>query len=219
MRIISGEFRRRKLHSNPGQTTRPITDRAKESLFANIEWRLPGAKVADVFAGTGSLGLESLSRGATAATFLEADRVALDLLRQNVDSLGAEDRAMIWPSDILRCSWKPKNAEDFTPWTIIFFDPPYRMVGDMRPGRPIWKTLERMARSGVAANDALLIFRTPKRDTFEMPAAWVRQEPLFITSMAMHLFTLDADSVAEPRSDDDSSAVSDTDANNDSNAD
>ena len=193
MRIISGEFRRRKLQPNPGQTTRPITDRAKESLFANIEWRLPGAKVADVFAGTGSLGLESVSRGAAAATFLEADRTALDLLRQNVENVGAAERSLVWPADILRCSWKPKNAEPFTPWTLIFFDPPYRMVRDMKPGKPIWTSLERMARTGVAADDALLIFRTPKRDTFEMPAEWQRREPLMITSMAMHLFTLRPD--------------------------
>ena len=190
MRIISGEFRRRRLHANPGQTTRPITDRAKESLFSNIEWRMAGARVADVFCGTGSLGLESLSRGATSATFLEQDRPALELLRQNIEHVGAEDRAMVWPADILRCSWKPKNAEAFTPWTVIFFDPPYRMVNDMKPGKPIWTSLERMARTGVAAEDALLIYRTDKRAEFDMPAAWVRQEPLIITSMAMNLFTL-----------------------------
>ena len=190
MRIISGEYRRRRLHANPGQTTRPITDRAKESLFSNIEWRLPGARVADVFAGTGSLGLEAVSRGAAAATFLERDRMALGLLRQNIEHVGVDNRTMVWPADILRCSWKPKNAEAFTPWTVIFFDPPYAMVEDMKPGRPIWTTLERMARTGVAADDALLIFRTPRQARFAMPAAWQPQEPLIITSMAMNLFLL-----------------------------
>ena len=190
MRIISGEYRRRRLHANPGQTTRPITDRAKESLFANIEWRMPGARVADVFSGTGSLGLEALSRGATAATFLEQDRDALRLLRENVAHVGADERAMVWPADILRCSWKPKNAKAFTPWTLIFFDPPYKMAEEMRPGRPLWTTLERMARTGVAAEDALLIFRTSKHTSVDLPAAWHREEPMRIASMMMHLFTL-----------------------------
>ncbi|MGD9854019.1 MAG: RsmD family RNA methyltransferase, partial [Planctomycetaceae bacterium] len=64
MRIIAGKYRRRKLLTKPGLTTRPITDRAKEPLFERLESHLEGARVADVFAGTGTLGLESLSRGA-----------------------------------------------------------------------------------------------------------------------------------------------------------
>ena len=188
MRIISGEFRRRKLHANAGQTTRPITDRAKECLFSNIEWRLPGARVADVFCGTGSLGLEAVSRGAVTATFLEQDRDALELLRKNIAECGAEDRSLVWPSDIPRCSWKPRNAEAFTPWTVIFLDPPYRMAEDLKPGKHLWKSLQRMARTGVAADDALLIFRTSKHAKFQFPSEWVAQEPLSVTSMTMHLY-------------------------------
>lgn len=189
MRIISGQYRRRKLKPNPGQTTRPITDRAKETLFCRIEQRLPGAKVADVFSGTGSLGLESLSRGAAAATFLERDRKAVELLRENISHVGVEDQTLVWPADILRCSFRPKKAEFAVPWSVVFFDPPYKMVKDLQAGSTFWKMVERLARSESVADNALLVFRTPKRAEFEFPDVWVREEPLIITSMAMHLFT------------------------------
>lgn len=189
MRIIAGQYRRRKLKANPGSTTRPITDRAKETLFELIAQRLVGAKVADVFSGTGSLGLEALSRGAVAATFLERDRKALELLRENVAHVGVEEQSLIWPADILRCSFRPKNADFATPWNVVFFDPPYCMVQDLKPGATLWKAIERMAWSESVADEALLIFRTPKRANFDFPDVWVREEPLVITSMAMHLFT------------------------------
>lgn len=189
MRIIAGQYRRRKLKPNPGNTTRPITDRAKESLFTYIEGRLPGARVADIFAGTGSLGLESLSRGAVAATFFEKDRQAVSLLRENVAHVGVEDQSLVWPTDILRCSFRPKNAEFAVPWNVIFFDPPYRMVEDLQPGSWMWRCVERLARAETVADHALLVFRTPKRAKFDFPDLWERGEPLQITSMTMHLFT------------------------------
>ncbi|HEX2971347.1 MAG TPA: RsmD family RNA methyltransferase, partial [Tepidisphaeraceae bacterium] len=91
MRIIAGEFRGRKLLSPEGDTTRPITDRVKQSLFDILTPLLPEAVVYDCFSGTGSMGLEALSRGAAQATFFEADRSALARLRQNIDALKVAD--------------------------------------------------------------------------------------------------------------------------------
>ena len=99
MRIIAGEFRRRKLLASPGLTTRPITDRVKETLFERIGEDLVDRKVADIFAGTGSLGLEALSRGAKSVVFIESDRRGHELLRQNVATLGVEDRTLCWRTD------------------------------------------------------------------------------------------------------------------------
>ena len=76
MRIVAGELRRRKLLTNPGKTTRPITDRAKVMLFDHIRDFIPGKRVLDVFSGTGSLGFESLSRGAKSVVFCEQDHRA-----------------------------------------------------------------------------------------------------------------------------------------------
>src|SRR5215213_11146140 len=88
MRIIAGEFRGRRLLPPEGaDVTRPITDRVKQSLFDILAPDIEGARVLDLFAGTGSMGLESLSRGAAHATFFEADRSAAKRLRRNIDTL------------------------------------------------------------------------------------------------------------------------------------
>src|SRR5438128_7395816 len=103
MRIIAGEFRSRKLLAPAIDATRPITDRVKQSLFDILSPLIEGARVYDCFAGTGSMGLECLSRGAEQVTFFEADRSAVKLLKQNIDTLGVTDRAAVIPSDLF--SW------------------------------------------------------------------------------------------------------------------
>jgi len=101
MRIIAGEFRGRKLLPPEGAVTRPITDRVKQSLFDILAPRLEGALVSDLFAGTGSLGLESLSRGARQAVFFETHRGAVARLRRNIEQLGLpRDRAVVRPTDV-----------------------------------------------------------------------------------------------------------------------
>src|SRR3954467_11453405 len=103
MRIIAGEFRGRPLLPPQGQqTTRPITDRAKQSLFDILAPQIDGALVYDCFAGTGSMGLECLSRGAKQVTFFEADRAALARLHQNIAALKVADRARVVPGDLFR---------------------------------------------------------------------------------------------------------------------
>src|SRR3954463_10464834 len=85
MRIIAGEFRGRKLLAPEGDITRPITDRVKQSLFDILTPEIEGAKVYDLFAGTGSMGLECLSRGAKHSTFFESDRSAVTRLKKNIE--------------------------------------------------------------------------------------------------------------------------------------
>ena len=121
MRIIAGEWRGRPLLAPPGQATRPTSDRAREALFSMLQSRLgsfEGLHVADLFAGTGALGLEALSRGAARCSFIENDRAALDVLRRNVASLSAEERADIRPQDAARIAGGPFH--------LVFLDPPYR---------------------------------------------------------------------------------------------
>ena len=119
MRIIAGTHRGRKLLPPAGEATRPVTDRVKQSLFDALaaEGRLDGAAVLDVFAGTGSFGLECLSRGATSATFYERDPSALDRLRRNVATLGVAAAATIQAGDIY--------AARFPAADLVFLDPPY----------------------------------------------------------------------------------------------
>ncbi len=189
MRIISGKYRRRNLATTPGITTRPITSRVKECLFENIEKRIIGKRVADIFAGTGTIGLEALSRGASCVTFIEKDRKALELLHENIAMLACEEQSLVWPADILRCSFKPKGdrADIFSPLDTLFFDPPYKMVKDIQPGKKLWLSLKRMARDEVSAPDASLIFRAPEHVDFELPEEWKIEWTLEMSHMVIHV--------------------------------
>lgn len=121
MRIISGAWRGRALLAPPGECTRPTADRTREALFSMLTSRLGSfeeLRVADIFAGTGALGLEALSRGAAHCTFVERDHGALKVLKENIAKLGAADR----------CDVRAQAAEGFTggPFDVVFLDPPYR---------------------------------------------------------------------------------------------
>ena len=118
MRIIAGKWRGRPLIAPAGDATRPTADRTREALFSMLTSRLgsfEGLRVADICAGTGSLGLEALSRGAAHCTFVERDRPAIEALRANVVKLGADAEV------------RPIAAESFSggPFDLVLIDPPY----------------------------------------------------------------------------------------------
>lgn len=126
LRIIGGVWRGRMIEAPPDAAIRPTTDRARESLFnrlmhgaAGSGVALQGARVADVFAGTGAMGLEALSRGAAHVTFIERDIGALALVRRNVAILGAEDRASVMAADATNLP-RAALAHD-----LALLDPPY----------------------------------------------------------------------------------------------
>ncbi len=122
MRIISGEWRSRPLVAPKGDTTRPTADRTRETLFSMLTSRLGSfedLRVLDLFAGSGALGLEALSRGAAHCTFVEQDHLALDALEKNIAKLGAKDRCDVRKSSVLSMGSALKPAD------IILMDPPY----------------------------------------------------------------------------------------------
>ncbi len=188
MRIISGRFGRRKLLTNPGIVTRPITDRVKESLFQFLEDELDEARVADVFAGTGTIGLEALSRGASSVVFIEQDRKATELLRQNVHKLGVEEEVLCWQTDVLKTSFRPKNCDHRLPYDLVFFDPPYPMVPKIKPGKKLYKSLERLGRDGITRTGTLLLIRTPKEAEFACPPVWQLEDSCDYSTMKIHWF-------------------------------
>jgi 16S rRNA (guanine966-N2)-methyltransferase len=147
MRIVAGAWRGRTLVAPPNQATRPTADRVRQALFdmlLHAEWGgrelIEGATVLDVFAGTGALGLEALSRGAACACFIEAAPAALRALRTNIAACKANDRTEVLAMDVLAI------ARAGRPATITFLDPPYglslvpraldrlRDVGRIEPG-------------------------------------------------------------------------------------
>jgi len=121
MRIIAGQWKGTRLNSPAGMNTRPTTDRVKESVFSILGDRVVGAKVLDLCAGTGNLGLEALSRGAESAVFVEKSGKALALIRENCEKVRAGN-ARIVRGDALRFI-RNGDGESFS---LIFFDPPYR---------------------------------------------------------------------------------------------
>src|SRR5690348_11838415 len=121
MRIIAGEWRGRTIEAPPGQGTRPTADRVRETLFSMLASRLgsfEGLRVADLFAGSGALGLEALSRGAANATFVERDAQALASIKRNSQKLGAMDRVQTIGGSALAL---PRSE----PFDLVFADPPY----------------------------------------------------------------------------------------------
>lgn len=122
MRIIAGEWRGRKLVAPKGDATRPTADRTRETLFSMLTSRLgsfEGLRVADLFAGSGALGLEALSRGAAHCLFVEQERPALDAIKANIQTVGARERTTVQPGSVL--SLGPAKE----PLDVILLDPPY----------------------------------------------------------------------------------------------
>lgn len=164
MRIIAGQFRSRViLPPEDDRTTRPITDRVKQSLFDILAPLLEDAIVYDCFAGTGSMGLESLSRGAKRAVFFEADRSALGRLKKNIASLGVESRSTVIPGDLFKYFQATPAPPE--PARIVFLDPPYRFLNE-QPDRLV-KLAERL--HGHLAPDGLVSFRHDAADTLALP--------------------------------------------------
>jgi 16S rRNA (guanine(966)-N(2))-methyltransferase RsmD len=124
MRIIGGTFRGHRLRAPKG-ATRPTTDRTREAVFNLVQHRiaLPDARVLDLFAGSGALGLEALSRGAAAATFVEQSGRALGAIRQNAEVLGVAERCAILRADALRFLEEDLRG----PYDLILADPPYAL--------------------------------------------------------------------------------------------
>jgi len=122
MRIITGAFKGRRLEAPRWDGLRPTSDKLRETLFNIIAARVPDARVLDAFAGTGALGLESLSRGARAVVFVESDRRAVALIAANVDRCGASDRCAIIRDTAERVLQKTIAGE---PFDLVMLDPPY----------------------------------------------------------------------------------------------
>ncbi|WP_171240335.1 16S rRNA (guanine(966)-N(2))-methyltransferase RsmD [Ruegeria sp. HKCCA5491] len=150
MRIIAGEFRGRALTSvgkgDAGAHLRPTTDRVRESLFNVLTHQIDfdGLRVLDLFAGTGALGLEALSRGAAHVTFVDDGRVAQGLIRKNIDLTRSTDRTQLIRRDATRLGDNPD-----APYDLIFLDPPYgKSMGEKAIG----------ALRGWIAGDALIVW-------------------------------------------------------------
>lgn len=154
MRIVSGEFRGKALIAPEGQATRPTSDRARQAIFNILEhapWS-PGMRdlrVMDLFAGSGALGFEALSRGAAFCLFVETDEAARGAIRDNVEAMSLFGKTRVHRRDATDLGIKP--GADGPPFDLAFLDPPYaKGLGE--------KALERLAAGGWLANGATVVF-------------------------------------------------------------
>lgn len=166
MRIIAGEFRGRKLLAPESDTTRPITDRAKQSLFDVLTPLIPDAIAYDCFAGTGSMGLECLSRGAAKAVFFERDRSALQRLGKNIETLGVKGRSIVSSGDIFRSFANANLAAQWGLADLVFLDPPYRFLNE-QPDQ--LRSLAAQMVTNYLKPDGIIIFRHDAADVLELP--------------------------------------------------
>jgi len=119
MRVVSGIARGRKLKEPADSGIRPTTDKVKESIFNIVQFDIEGRAVLDLFAGTGQLGIEALSRGAGSAVFVDSSTEAVKLIRENIKVCGFSDNASVFARDALR------HLENEEKYDLIFIDPPY----------------------------------------------------------------------------------------------
>ncbi len=167
MRIIAGSKARMTLLPPADRTTRPITDRVKESLFSIVTPKIIDACVADLFCGTGSLGLEALSRQATFALMVEKDREALRRLRKNIARLGFTDRTRVVAADVFQKGIPSPSLHSGEPdrnqtpvWNLIFVDPPYKFSRDANLDSRLGALLSKI--SVQAADRATVVVRHEK---------------------------------------------------------
>ena len=157
MRIITGTARGLPLAVPRGDATRPTSDRVREAIFSSLGARVPDADVLDLFAGTGALGLEAVSRGARSAVFIERAKPALDCLAKNLAKIAPT--AQVVRGEVLRELTRLSG-----PFQLIFADPPY--------GTEIQPILAAIQHRSLLTPDGLLVWESAKRNALVLPAEW-----------------------------------------------
>jgi 16S rRNA (guanine966-N2)-methyltransferase len=172
MRVVAGEYGGRRLHAPRGRATRPTSDRVREALFA-ILGDVRGARVLDLFAGSGALGIEALSRGADSAVFVETDHAAAAAIRRNLDAIGVPG-AEVRRQDVLRFLGACEDSFD-----LVFVDPPYDSAS--RLSEPLSAALP-----AVLTEDALIVTESSKRTPLDISLPLLRERTYGDTRIAIH---------------------------------
>ncbi len=179
MRVIAGTARSLPLKTVPGMDTRPTTDRIKETLFNMLQLDIPGARFLDLFAGSGGIGIEALSRGAEEAVFVDQARAAVSCIQENLRFTRFTERARVMQSEVRSAL---ARLEGEPPFQVIFMDPPYRCGLEQ-------EVLDVLSRSGLADKHTLIVVEAAKETDFswlEEMGYTVQKRKEYKTNM--HLF-------------------------------
>lgn len=156
MRIVTGSAKGIRLATLEGDNTRPTSERVKEAIFSSIQFELAGRRVLDLFAGSGQMGLEALSRGAECAMFIDNSREAMAVVKENATKTGFFDRCRYLVSDYRSYLRKAAGKDR---WSLIFIDPPYE------PSR-VADALSRILEAGLAEKGCLIVCESGDGDVF-----------------------------------------------------
>jgi 16S rRNA (guanine966-N2)-methyltransferase len=171
VRVVAGEFKGRRLHAPRGARTRPTADRVREALFSMLG-DVSGARVLDLYAGSGALGIEALSRGAESAVFVERDGSALAALRRNLEAVDAV--AEVRRQDVARFLARPEGTFD-----LVLCDPPYDDAP--RIAAPLSEAVP-----AIAAENARIVTESDKRNPIVLPQPLVVERTYGDTRIAIH---------------------------------
>ncbi len=165
MRVIAGRAKGRQLQTPKGMSTRPTGAKVREAIFSVLASKITNKRVLDVFAGTGAMGLEALSRGAKEATFIEKDRAAQKALKQNIENIGFCEEVKIFNGDCLKFLPDMRG-----PFDLVFLDPPYNK-GYVNKIMPL------LAKPGFLAQEGIIVLETAAKEK-EIPAddCWLLQK-------------------------------------------
>jgi 16S rRNA (guanine966-N2)-methyltransferase len=171
VRVVAGEFRGRRLAAPRGVRTRPTADRVREALFSMLG-DVSGARVLDLYAGSGALGIEALSRGAGSAVFVDRDPRAVAAIERNLESLGLEQEVL--RQDAVRFLARAEGTFD-----LVFCDPPYdsasRLAGPLAQGLP-----------ALTSEHARIVTESDKRNPLELPFPLITERTYGDTRIAIH---------------------------------
>jgi 16S rRNA (guanine966-N2)-methyltransferase len=152
MRIVGGDLRGRTVRAVPGRSTRPTADRVRQSLFDALGQRCDGLRVLDLYAGTGALAFEALSRGAAQATLVDQDAKAVQVMQRNAEELGLAGRCTVLRQDVARALLELRG-----PYELVFSDPPYAL-------RAAQATLDQLAARELVAPGGTVVLERDRRE-------------------------------------------------------
>lgn len=183
MRIVSGNMRGRNIATPSGRNTRPTSDQTRESIFnilTHADWAPPldGAIVTDIFAGSGALGLEAISRGAEFCLFVETEPKARGAIRENIDKMKLFGKTRLHRHDATKLKIAPGNLRG--PFTHIFMDPPYN--------KGLWKpVLRKLEEHKLIANDGVIILEVSKEEEIDLKGFTIMADKIWGAARVLFL--------------------------------
>lgn len=171
MRVISGSAGGRRLVAPPGADTRPTSDRVKEALFSSLGPLAADVAVLDLYAGSGALAVEALSRGAGSAVLVEQAPKALEAIRRNLESTGLAPRATVVRADVARYCRAPAAFGAPGPFDLVLIDAPYQ-----QPAAVVFARLEELHGAGALAPGAFVVVERDRRGEDPEPPPWLARE-------------------------------------------